>query len=154
MAPDVRIIPAVSGALTIQVEIVRARALDVHPVGDDAVEITGELAAEVGAVSALQAVHVSTGAVLSFPLETGAAGSGRIPFTARVPLAELAAVPDAEVDPGEWAPSPGACPSSAQTAPSTAWPTTSAAASTAWCCPCRARSPAAPSSPSAATPGT
>ncbi|MEU7725777.1 bifunctional glycosyltransferase family 2 protein/CDP-glycerol:glycerophosphate glycerophosphotransferase [Streptomyces sp. NPDC040724] len=106
VAPDVRIVPAVSGSLTIQVEVVRARALDVHPAGDDAVEITGELSAEVGAASALRAVHVTTGAVLSFPLETAAARSGRVPFTARVALAELAAVPDAEVEPGEWAPEP------------------------------------------------
>lgn len=106
VAPDVRIVPAVSGALTIQVEVVSARALDAHPAGDDAVEITGELSAEVGAASALRAVHVTTGAVLSFPLETAAARSGRVPFTARVALAELAAVPDAEVEPGEWAPEP------------------------------------------------
>ncbi|MFJ4776918.1 CDP-glycerol glycerophosphotransferase family protein [Streptomyces sp. NPDC088762] len=108
VAPDVRILPAVNGALTIQVETVRARALDVRPADDDAVEITGELSAEAGAGAAtLTAVHVGTGTVLSVPLETGAAApGGRIPFTARVPLAELAAVPDAPCEPGEWTPEP------------------------------------------------
>ncbi|MFD3538170.1 CDP-glycerol glycerophosphotransferase family protein [Streptomyces sp. NPDC058662] len=106
VAPDVRIVPTVAGAFTVQVELVRARALDVRPAGDDAVEIAGEVAAEVGA-TALRAVHVSTGATLSFPLETGAAaGSGRVPFTVRVPLADLAAVPDAACEPGEWTPEP------------------------------------------------
>ncbi|MBT2481785.1 bifunctional glycosyltransferase family 2 protein/CDP-glycerol:glycerophosphate glycerophosphotransferase [Streptomyces sp. ISL-94] len=108
VAPDVRIIPAVNGALTIQVEIVRARALDVRPAGDDTVEITGELSAAAGAGAAtLNAVHVGTGTVVSVPLHTGdAAPGGRIPFTARVPLADLAAVPDAPCAPGEWTPEP------------------------------------------------
>ncbi|MEV7560057.1 bifunctional glycosyltransferase family 2 protein/CDP-glycerol:glycerophosphate glycerophosphotransferase [Streptomyces sp. NPDC089795] len=106
VAPDVRIVPAVSGALTIQVEIARARALDVHAAGDDAVEITGELSAEAIGSKALQAVHVTTGTVLSFPLETAASGADRASFTARVPLADLAAVPDAPCEPGEWTPEP------------------------------------------------
>ncbi|MER6255813.1 bifunctional glycosyltransferase family 2 protein/CDP-glycerol:glycerophosphate glycerophosphotransferase [Streptomyces sp. NPDC001584] len=106
VAPDVRIVPAVSGALTIQVEIARARALDVHAAGDDAVEIVGELSAEAVGSTALQAVHVTTGTVLTFPLETAASGAGRASFTARVPLADLAAVADAECEPGEWAPEP------------------------------------------------
>uniref|UniRef100_A0AAU2JK26 Bifunctional glycosyltransferase family 2 protein/CDP-glycerol:glycerophosphate glycerophosphotransferase n=1 Tax=Streptomyces sp. NBC_00049 TaxID=2903617 RepID=A0AAU2JK26_9ACTN len=106
VAPDVRIVPSVSGALTVQVEIVRARALDVRAVGDDAVELAGELAAEVGSAATLRAVHVTTGTVLTFPLETAAAAGGRIPFTVRVPLADLAAVPDAECEPGEWTPEP------------------------------------------------
>ncbi|MBT2468948.1 bifunctional glycosyltransferase family 2 protein/CDP-glycerol:glycerophosphate glycerophosphotransferase [Streptomyces sp. ISL-66] len=107
VAPDVRIVPNTLGALTLQVEIVRARALDVRASGDDAVEVVGELAAEVGAGGALRAQHVSTGAVLTYPLETSAAvAGGRIPFTARVPLAELAAVPDAPREPGEWTPEP------------------------------------------------
>ncbi|MFD3699175.1 CDP-glycerol glycerophosphotransferase family protein [Streptomyces sp. NPDC058646] len=107
VAPDVRVLPTVSGALTIQVEIVRARALDVRPAGDDAIEVRGELAAEVGAGATLQAVHVSTGTVLTFPVETAApAGGGRTPFTVKVPLAGLAAVPDAASEPGEWTPEP------------------------------------------------
>ncbi|MEU9376222.1 bifunctional glycosyltransferase family 2 protein/CDP-glycerol:glycerophosphate glycerophosphotransferase [Streptomyces sp. NPDC048255] len=107
VAPDVRILPTVSGALTIQVELVRARALDVRKAGDDAVEVRGELAAEIGTEATLQAVHVSTGTVLTVPVETAPAGTGgRTPFTARVPLAELAAVPDAESEPGEWTPEP------------------------------------------------
>ncbi|MEV7524305.1 CDP-glycerol glycerophosphotransferase family protein [Streptomyces sp. NPDC091371] len=107
VAPDVRIVPAVAGSLTVQVEIVGARALDVRPAGDDAVEISGELSAEVGAAATLKAVHVTTGTTADFPLETAAAApSGRIPFTVRVPLAELAAVPDAEREPGEWIPEP------------------------------------------------
>ncbi|MGW0364423.1 bifunctional glycosyltransferase/CDP-glycerol:glycerophosphate glycerophosphotransferase [Streptomyces sp. NPDC002990] len=106
VAPDVRVVPSVSGALTIQVETVRARALDVRPAGDDAVEIAGELAAEVGSDATLRALHVTTGTTLTFPLETAGGGAGRIPFTARVPLAELAAVPDAECQPGEWSPEP------------------------------------------------
>ncbi|MBT2449530.1 bifunctional glycosyltransferase family 2 protein/CDP-glycerol:glycerophosphate glycerophosphotransferase [Streptomyces sp. ISL-43] len=107
VAPDVRIVPSAVGSLTVQVEIVRARALDVRPSGDDAVEVTGELAAEVGAGATLRAVHVSTGSVLTFPMETSAAvAGGRIPFTARVPLAGLAAVPDAPCEPGDWTPEP------------------------------------------------
>ncbi|MFZ3468470.1 bifunctional glycosyltransferase/CDP-glycerol:glycerophosphate glycerophosphotransferase [Streptomyces sp. 4.24] len=106
VAPDVRVVPNTNGSLTIQVEIVRARALDVRPVGDDAVELAGELAAEIGAGATLRAEHVSTGTVLTFPLETAAASGGRIPFTARVPLADLAAVPDAPCEPGEWNPEP------------------------------------------------
>ncbi|MET9467460.1 bifunctional glycosyltransferase family 2 protein/CDP-glycerol:glycerophosphate glycerophosphotransferase [Streptomyces sp. NPDC006544] len=106
VAPDVRVVPNTVGALTIQIEIVRARALDVRASGDDAVEVTGELAAEVGS-GTLRAEHVSTGAVLTFPLETAAAvAGGRIPFTAHVPLAALAAVPDAPGQPGEWTPEP------------------------------------------------
>lgn len=106
VAPDVRILPIVAGSLTIQVETVRARALDVRPAGDDALEIVGELAAEVGAGATLRAVHTTTETALSFPLETSAATGGRVPFTARVPLAGLAAVPDAECQPGEWTPQP------------------------------------------------
>ncbi|MFI5865141.1 CDP-glycerol glycerophosphotransferase family protein [Streptomyces sp. NPDC051546] len=107
VAPDVRIVPSTTGTFSVQVEIVRARALDVRPAGDDAVEVTGELAAEVGAGAALRAVHVSTGTALTFPLETApAAAGGRIPFTVRVPLADLAAVPDAPAAPGEWTPEP------------------------------------------------
>lgn len=110
VTPDVRIVPNATGALTIQVETVRARALDVRRAGEDAVEVAGELAAEIGAGATLRAEHVSTAAVLTFPIETAAAsgsgGAGRIPFTVRVPLAELAAVPDAVCEPGEWAPEP------------------------------------------------
>ncbi|MCM1965954.1 MULTISPECIES: bifunctional glycosyltransferase family 2 protein/CDP-glycerol:glycerophosphate glycerophosphotransferase [unclassified Streptomyces] len=107
VAPDVRIVPSVTGTFSVQVEIVRARALDVRPAGDDAVEVAGELAAEVGAGAALRAVHVSTRTALTFPLETApAVTGGRIPFTVRVPLADLAAVPDAPVVPGEWSPEP------------------------------------------------
>ncbi|WP_030759673.1 bifunctional glycosyltransferase/CDP-glycerol:glycerophosphate glycerophosphotransferase [Streptomyces sp. NRRL F-2664] len=105
VAPDVRIVPAVSGALTIQVEVTRARGLDARPVGDDAVEITGELSAGVDATR-LKAVHVSTGTTAEFPLEKGSATAGRIPFTARVNLADLAAVPDSPCEPGEWIPEP------------------------------------------------
>lgn len=107
VTPDVRVVPNTIGAFTIQVEVVRARALDVRASGDDAIEVAGELAAEVGAGGALRAEHVSTGAVLTFPLEASAAvAGGRIPFTARVPLAELAAVPDAPYEPGERTPEP------------------------------------------------
>ncbi|MGW6708153.1 bifunctional glycosyltransferase/CDP-glycerol:glycerophosphate glycerophosphotransferase [Streptomyces sp. NPDC054956] len=106
VAPDVRIVPNTTTSLTIQVEIVRARALDVLPAGDDAVEVKGELAAEVGADASLRAKHASTGTVLTLPLETSAASGGRLPFTARVPLADLAAVPDAPREPGEWTPEP------------------------------------------------
>ncbi|MET9881924.1 bifunctional glycosyltransferase family 2 protein/CDP-glycerol:glycerophosphate glycerophosphotransferase [Streptomyces sp. NPDC006430] len=107
VAPDVRIVPNAAGALTVQVEVVRARALDVRPAGDDAVEVTGELAAEVGAGATLRAEHATTGTVLSFPLETAApGGAGRIPFTARIPLAGLAAVADAPCEPGDWTPEP------------------------------------------------
>ncbi len=106
MAPDVRIIPNAQGSLTIQVEVVRARALDARPLGDDAVEISGELAAALGTGATLRAEHVSTGTVLTFPIETTAGIAGRTPFTARVPLADLAAVPDAECAPGEWSPEP------------------------------------------------
>ncbi|GGZ72161.1 hypothetical protein GCM10010371_34870 [Streptomyces subrutilus] len=106
VAPDVRVRPTIAGSLTIQVEVVRARALDVRPAGDDAVEIAGELAAALGAAVTLRAVHVTTGTVLELPLETSAATGGRTAFTARVPLADLAAVPDAESQPGEWNPEP------------------------------------------------
>ncbi|MEU3774159.1 bifunctional glycosyltransferase family 2 protein/CDP-glycerol:glycerophosphate glycerophosphotransferase [Streptomyces sp. NPDC032472] len=105
VAPDVRILPNAQGALTIQVEVVRARALDARPAGDDAVEISGELAAALGTDATLRLEHVSTGTVLTLPIET-AGGADRIPFTARVPLADLAAVPDAETAPGAWAPEP------------------------------------------------
>lgn len=104
VAPDVRVVPTASPSFTVEVEIVRARALDVRPAGDDAVEISGELSAQVGAPATLRAVHLTTGTALDFPLETAEAGSGRIPFTARVALAELAAVPDAAPEPGEWSP--------------------------------------------------
>ncbi|MHC6629670.1 bifunctional glycosyltransferase/CDP-glycerol:glycerophosphate glycerophosphotransferase [Streptomyces globosus] len=105
VAPDVRILPNAQGALTIQVEVVRARALDVRPSGGDALEVAGELAAGVSGAT-LRAVHVSTGTTATFPIETGTPRGGRTPFTARVPLADLAAVPDAETGPGEWAPEP------------------------------------------------
>ncbi|MFE0600546.1 CDP-glycerol glycerophosphotransferase family protein [Streptomyces sp. NPDC058892] len=105
VAPDVRIVPAVSGALTIQVETTRARGLDARPAGDDAVEIIGELSPGVDAIR-LKAVHVTTGTSLEFPLETGAATAGPTPFTARVGLADLAAVPDAACEPGGWSPEP------------------------------------------------
>ncbi|MET9962911.1 bifunctional glycosyltransferase family 2 protein/CDP-glycerol:glycerophosphate glycerophosphotransferase [Streptomyces sp. NPDC006326] len=106
VAPDVRIVPNASGAFTLQVEVVRARALDVRPAGDDAIELVGELAAGIAAGASLRAEHVSTGTTLTFPLETGAPVAGRTPFTARVALADLAAVPDAECEPGGWAPEP------------------------------------------------
>lgn len=153
VAPDVRIVPAVSGALTIQVEIARARGLDARPVGDDAVEIIGELSAGVDAVR-LKAVHVTTGTALDFPLETGAAIAGRTPSPpgSRWPTWPPYRTPSAS--PARGPPSRGASPSSAPTAPSTAWPTTSAAASTAssWRCP--AGPPAVRCSSSAATPAT
>lgn len=102
VAPDVRIVPSTSGSLSLRVEIVRARALEVRPAGDGAVEVSGELAAEVGAGAVLRAEYASTGTVLRFPLETApAVPGGRIPFTVRLPLAGLAAVPGA---PGEWTP--------------------------------------------------
>ncbi|MGW0393712.1 CDP-glycerol glycerophosphotransferase family protein [Streptomyces sp. NPDC003042] len=109
VTPDVRIRPTVAGALTVHVEVVRARALDVRPLGDDALELAGELAAEVGEGATLRAEHTITGTALSFPLTVTAATGGaasRIPFTAVVPLAELAAVPAAESQPGEWTPEP------------------------------------------------
>ncbi|MEU6214228.1 bifunctional glycosyltransferase family 2 protein/CDP-glycerol:glycerophosphate glycerophosphotransferase [Streptomyces sp. NPDC047023] len=106
VAPDVRIVPAVSGALTIQVEVARARALDVRAAGGDAVEISGELSAGVGTAT-LRAVHVTSGTVRTFPVESAAASAGgSTPFTARVPLADLAAVPDRVTEPGEWNPEP------------------------------------------------
>ncbi|WP_302168845.1 bifunctional glycosyltransferase family 2 protein/CDP-glycerol:glycerophosphate glycerophosphotransferase [Streptomyces sp. TBY4] len=107
VAPDVRIVPTTTGSFGIQVEIVRARALDVRPAGDDAVEVSGELAAEIGAGATLRATHVDTGTVLESPVETApAVTGGRIPFTARVPLAGLAAVPDTPGVPGQWTPKP------------------------------------------------
>ncbi|WP_411102751.1 CDP-glycerol glycerophosphotransferase family protein [Streptomyces sp. cmx-4-9] len=106
VAPDVRIVPSVAGALTVQVEVVRARALDVRKAGDDAIEVRGELAAEVGAAAVLKAVHVTTGTVRTFPVKTTPAGAGRTPFTVRVPLADLAAVADTVCEPGEWSPEP------------------------------------------------
>ncbi|MFZ3495554.1 CDP-glycerol glycerophosphotransferase family protein [Streptomyces sp. 5.8] len=94
VAPDVRIVPSTTGSFGVRVEIVRARALDVRAAGDGAVEVSGELAAEVGAGAALRAQYASTGTVLSFPLQTApAVTGGRIPFTVRLPLADLAAVP-------------------------------------------------------------
>ncbi|MFF5703055.1 CDP-glycerol glycerophosphotransferase family protein [Streptomyces sp. NPDC012794] len=104
--PDVRILPTVAGALTIRVEIVRARALDVRRHGED-LELVGELAAEVGAGATLHAQHALTGTSFSVPLTTGATtAGGRTAFTAVVPLAELAAVPAAETQPGGWSPEP------------------------------------------------
>ncbi|UQW99783.1 bifunctional glycosyltransferase family 2 protein/CDP-glycerol:glycerophosphate glycerophosphotransferase [Streptomyces sp. RerS4] len=105
--PDVRILPTVSGALTVHVEIVRARVLDVRPAGDDALELTGELAAEVGDGATLRVAHSASGTVLTLPIRTTAAPSGgRVPFSAVVPLADLGAVPPAESSPGEWTPEP------------------------------------------------
>ncbi|MCJ0875039.1 bifunctional glycosyltransferase family 2 protein/CDP-glycerol:glycerophosphate glycerophosphotransferase [Streptomyces sp. AP-93] len=107
VAPDVRIVPNTSGTFSVRVEIVRARALDVRPAGGEAVEVSGELAAEVGAGAALRAKHGPTGTVLSFPLESApAVTGGRIPFTVRVPLAPLAAVAGAPGAPGGWTPKP------------------------------------------------
>ncbi|MFE9559893.1 CDP-glycerol glycerophosphotransferase family protein [Streptomyces sp. NPDC006487] len=107
VAPDVRIVPSTTGSFNLRVEIVRARALDVRPAGDEAVEVSGELAAEVGAGAALRAQHASAGTVLSFPLETApAVTGGRIPFTVRLPLADLAAVPGIRGTPGAWTPKP------------------------------------------------
>ncbi|MEU8460921.1 bifunctional glycosyltransferase family 2 protein/CDP-glycerol:glycerophosphate glycerophosphotransferase [Streptomyces sp. NPDC029003] len=101
--PDVRILPTVNNVLTVQVEIVRARVLDVRAADGDTLELTGELAAEVGADATLQAKHAGT--VLTFPLTTAPARpGGRIPFTAVVPLAALGAVPQRE--PGTWSPEP------------------------------------------------
>lgn len=107
VTPDVRLVPALAGGLSIQVETVRARALGVRPAGDDAVEITGELSTAVSGAATLNAVHVSTGTLVNLPLRTGAATEGgRIPFTVRVPLADLAAVPDGPCEPGGWRPQP------------------------------------------------
>ncbi|MFJ9343151.1 CDP-glycerol glycerophosphotransferase family protein [Streptomyces sp. NPDC101733] len=103
--PDVRIVPNVNNVLTIQVEIVRARALDVRHT-DDALEISGELAAEVGAGAVLRAHHTGTGTVHEVPLDTAAPAGpgGRTPFTVRLPLAGLGAVPDRRGKKGGWAP--------------------------------------------------
>ncbi|MET9603662.1 bifunctional glycosyltransferase family 2 protein/CDP-glycerol:glycerophosphate glycerophosphotransferase [Streptomyces sp. NPDC006512] len=110
VTPDVRILPTVSGALTVQVEIVRARALDVRLLGDDALELSGELAAEVGAGATLHARHAASGTVHTFPLTTpeGTTGGpgGRIPFTAVLPLDRLGAVPAPGDQGGEWTPEP------------------------------------------------
>ncbi|MFI5618698.1 CDP-glycerol glycerophosphotransferase family protein [Streptomyces sp. NPDC051567] len=106
VAPDVRILPTVAGTLTIQVEIVRARALDVRPADGDTAEVTGELAAAIASGATLRARHATTGTTLDLPLETGPAAGGLVPFTARLPLADLGAVPDAESQPGEWNPEP------------------------------------------------
>ncbi|MFI5827933.1 CDP-glycerol glycerophosphotransferase family protein [Streptomyces sp. NPDC051578] len=101
--PDVRIVPTVAGALTIKVEVVRARALDVRPSGDDAVEVSGELSTEVGRGASLRATHVGSDNTLTVALDTAdAAGNGRVPFTAVLRLAELADVP--LPGPGEWGP--------------------------------------------------
>ncbi|MEU3403297.1 bifunctional glycosyltransferase family 2 protein/CDP-glycerol:glycerophosphate glycerophosphotransferase [Streptomyces sp. NPDC006670] len=102
--PDVRIVPTVAGALTVQVEIVRARVLDVRPHGEDALELSGELAAGAGEGITLRAEHAGTGAALDIPLTLGSAPSGgRIPFTAVVPLAGLGDIAAAPA-PGEWTP--------------------------------------------------
>ncbi|MEV6950504.1 bifunctional glycosyltransferase family 2 protein/CDP-glycerol:glycerophosphate glycerophosphotransferase [Streptomyces sp. NPDC051183] len=110
VAPDVRILPTAVGALTVQVEIVRARALDVRAVGGDIVELVGELAAEVGEGASLRAEHAGSGAVITVPLAAGPASpggpGGRIPFTVRLPLDELGAVPDTDDQAGEWSPEP------------------------------------------------
>lgn len=107
VAPDVRIVPSTTGSFSLRVEIVRARALNVRTAGDGAVEVSGELAAEVGAGAALRAQYASTATVLSFPLETApAVTGGRIPFTVRLPLAALAAVPGVPGALGEWSPKP------------------------------------------------
>ncbi|EFL13503.1 bifunctional glycosyltransferase family 2 protein/CDP-glycerol:glycerophosphate glycerophosphotransferase [Streptomyces sp. C] len=104
--PDVRILPTVASSLTVHVEVVRARVLDVRR-GDGTLELVGELAAEVGAGATLHAQHTRTGTAVSVPLTTGgAAAAGRTAFTAVVPLAELAAVPAAETKPGVWTPEP------------------------------------------------
>ncbi|MFF4326370.1 CDP-glycerol glycerophosphotransferase family protein [Streptomyces sp. NPDC001591] len=103
--PDVRIVPTVAGSLTVQVEIVRARVLDVRPSGDDALELTGELAAGAGEGITLRAEHAASGSVLDIPLTQGTApAGGRIPFTAVVPLAGLGAVAPADLEPGQWSP--------------------------------------------------
>ncbi|MFF2198255.1 CDP-glycerol glycerophosphotransferase family protein [Streptomyces sp. NPDC058157] len=102
--PDVRIVPTVAGSLTVHVEIVRARVLDVRPHGDDALELSGELAAGAGEGLTLRAEHAGTGTGLDIPLTLGSApAGGRIPFTAVVPLAGLGAVA-ATPAPGEWTP--------------------------------------------------
>ncbi|MFH7595470.1 bifunctional glycosyltransferase family 2 protein/CDP-glycerol:glycerophosphate glycerophosphotransferase [Streptomyces racemochromogenes] len=103
--PDVRIVPTVAGSLTVQVEIVRARVLDVRTSGDDALELTGELAPGAGEGVVLRAEHAASGTTLDVPLTLGtAAAGGRIPFTALVPLAGLGAVAPARREPGEWSP--------------------------------------------------
>ncbi|MFF5449407.1 CDP-glycerol glycerophosphotransferase family protein [Streptomyces sp. NPDC012888] len=103
---DVRIVPSTAGGvLSLKVENVKARVLDVKPLGPDAFEVSGELARDPGEGAVLRAEHATTGTVLRLPLETGTrAAGGRLPFTARVALADLAAVPDREVQPGHWAP--------------------------------------------------
>ncbi|MFJ3923230.1 CDP-glycerol glycerophosphotransferase family protein [Streptomyces sp. NPDC090022] len=107
VAPDVRVVPVVANTLTIKVEVVRARALDVTADADGVLEITGELAVNPGPGAVLSAEHQTTGTVLTFPLETSAgAAGGRVPFSTKVPVADLAAVPDAEAGPGEWLPEP------------------------------------------------
>ncbi|MFI5986029.1 CDP-glycerol glycerophosphotransferase family protein [Streptomyces sp. NPDC051555] len=108
VAPDVRIVPTVAGALTVTVEVVRARVLDVRPDADGTgFVVSGELAADFAAGAALRAQHQNSGTVVTLPLETtpGAHG-GRSAFTVRVPVADLAAVPDAVPAPGEWLPEP------------------------------------------------
>ncbi|MFF3213143.1 CDP-glycerol glycerophosphotransferase family protein [Streptomyces sp. NPDC002886] len=106
VAPDVRIVPSTGGLFSVQVEIVRARALDVRLDGDG-IEVSGELAAEVGAGATLRALHASSRAVLNLPMDTApAVDGGRIPFTVRLPLADLAAVPTSPGAPGQWAPKP------------------------------------------------
>ncbi|MDA5285563.1 bifunctional glycosyltransferase family 2 protein/CDP-glycerol:glycerophosphate glycerophosphotransferase [Streptomyces sp. Isolate_45] len=110
VTPDVRILPIIAGSLTVQVEIVRARALDVRLLDDKTLEVAGELAAEVGAGATLHAEHAVSGTVLTVPLTTPEGGTarpgGRIPFTAAVPLDGLSAVPAPDRQPGEWTPEP------------------------------------------------
>ncbi|MER5928809.1 bifunctional glycosyltransferase family 2 protein/CDP-glycerol:glycerophosphate glycerophosphotransferase [Streptomyces sp. NPDC002054] len=105
---DVRIVAATAGnALSLKVENVKARVLGAKPVGSGSVSVAGELAQNPGDGAVLRAEHQATGTVLTFPLELGAlAGNGRTPFTTRVPVADLAAVPDREVEPGHWTPEP------------------------------------------------
>ncbi|RSS79233.1 CDP-glycerol glycerophosphotransferase family protein [Streptomyces sp. WAC06614] len=107
VAPDVRVVPQVAPTLTISVEIVRARALDVTTDGEGHLTLSGELAEQPGTGAVLRAEHQTTGTVLTFPLDAGsAAAGGRVPFTVTLPIADLAAVPDTEVNGGEWAPEP------------------------------------------------
>ncbi|QES51635.1 hypothetical protein DEJ50_31075 [Streptomyces venezuelae] len=105
---DVRIVASTAGnALSLKVENVKARVLGAKPVGSDSVSVAGELAQNPGDGAVLRAEHQTTGTVLTFPLELGAlAGNGRTPFTTVVPVADLAAVPDREVEPGHWTPEP------------------------------------------------
>ncbi|MFG2295924.1 CDP-glycerol glycerophosphotransferase family protein [Streptomyces sp. NPDC048603] len=105
---DVRIVASTAGnALSLKVENVKARVLDARTPDSDAFELAGELADHPGDGAVLRAEHQHTGTVATFPLTPGAlAGNGHTPFTVRVPLAELAAVPDREAGPGHWTPEP------------------------------------------------